>query len=89
MFFPEDVGPEWLCHLQMGLSKMGYRRAEPRLEHSDGHSFPSAQPRAGEIYHRVICRMHHATIRHEGANVVAAPVRDVTFKRGERGAAFI
>lgn len=35
--------------------------AAPRLEHSDGHSFPSAQPRAGEIYQRVICRMRHAT----------------------------
>ena len=58
--------------------------AAPRLEHSDGHSFPSAQPRAGEIYQRVICRMRHATVRHGlGANVMAVPVRDVTLKGGK------
>ncbi|CAL1171025.1 unnamed protein product [Cladocopium goreaui] len=53
-----DTDP-WGRHGEKMLPKM-YTELE-MLEHSDGHSFPSAQPRAGEIYQRVICRMRHAT----------------------------
>jgi hypothetical protein len=57
--------------------------AAPRLEHSDGHSFPSAQPRAGEIYQRVICRMRHATKTRAGCQRNGSASAWCHFERGK------